>query len=181
VFYITHWKAGSQWVKAVLTAAHPDRIVPQKLYIAHVLVDPIKAGMIYPGVYLSREQFNAVAIPHPGVKFVVVRDLRDTLISWYFSLRISHSINERVQGFREKLSSLDFAHGLIYLMDTRLLEVARIQMSWMDCDELIVQYEALLMNQEENFGRILRHCQIELQTDKLHDIIMANSFEVITG
>jgi hypothetical protein len=181
VFHITHWKAGSQWVKAVLTAAQPDRIVPQKLYVAHVLVDPIKAGMIYPGVYLSREQFNAVAIPHASMKFVVVRDLRDTLISWYFSLRMSHSVNERVQKYRERLSSLDFAQGLVYLMETRLQDVARIQMSWINSDELILRYEDLLASQEENFGRILTHCQIELQKDKLHGIITANSFEVITG
>jgi len=181
VFHITHWKAGSQWVKAVLTAAQPDRVVPQKLFVAHVLVDPIKPGMIYPGVYLSREQFNAIVIPQPDIKFIIIRDLRDTLISWYFSLKISHPINERVQGFREKLNSLDFEQGLIYLMETRLRDVARIQMSWINSNEFIVCYEDLLANEEEHFGRILTHCQIELQEDKLHDIITANSFETVTG
>ena len=49
---------------------------------------PMGAGRIYPTLYITREQFESV--PPPLAGFVVIRDLRDTLVSLYFSLKHSH-------------------------------------------------------------------------------------------
>ena len=80
VFHITHWKAGSQWVYAVLREAQPHRVVPPKTGIKHVLGARLDRGLVYPCVYLTREAFEKLELPADYRKFIVIRDLRDTLV-----------------------------------------------------------------------------------------------------
>src|SRR5690242_6591022 len=89
VFHVTHWKAGSTWVQGVLQRLAGERFVPLKPDMSHVLKEPIRPGGVYTPVYMRREPFvAAVTVPH--TRFFVMRDLRDTLVSWYFSLAVSH-------------------------------------------------------------------------------------------
>ena len=43
VFHITHWKAGSQWVAAVLEECAPHRVVEPVVQSGHLLDEPIKS------------------------------------------------------------------------------------------------------------------------------------------
>ena len=91
VFHVTHWKAGSQWIYKILNALAPERIVPPRIGEAQLLFTPLKSGAIYPAVYLTRGQLQSLTLPAKNRKFVIIRDLRDTLVSAYYSLRYSHA------------------------------------------------------------------------------------------
>ena len=94
VFHITHFKAGSQWVAEILKACVPDRFVQPRAFVVHFRREPIRAGAVYPTVYVVKSIFDSVMSTnqHPHHKFFVIRDLRDTIISLYFSLKVSHPL-----------------------------------------------------------------------------------------
>ena len=119
VFHFTHIKAGSQWVAEVLKHSAPERIALPQPELAHVLGSPIEPGKVYPAVYMSRPDAKQVMATtrHPHRAFVIIRDLRDTLISLYFSLKISHEVTSDYQRrLREELQGMDVASGLLWLI-----------------------------------------------------------------
>jgi len=107
VFHFTHHKSGSQWIHIFLKSLASNRLVDPANDNAQVLRTPIAPGMIYPTVYVTSYDFAAIPnIPEPNVKFVTIRDLRDTLISLYFSLRYSHPESFSVIKSRSLLEQL---------------------------------------------------------------------------
>ena len=92
VFHITHYKSGSQWVLAVLNEVAKNRIVEPQVAANHVTQQPIIPGRIYPCVYLTKPKFLAANPPENRKVFIVLRDLRDTLVSLYFSVRNRFSL-----------------------------------------------------------------------------------------
>jgi hypothetical protein len=124
---------------------------------------------------------NFQVIRKPFIKFVVIRDLRDTLVSLYFSLKVSHPVlNKRIRSIRDILNSVDKDEGLIYLMDGVINQISEIQMSWLG-DPLFIRYEDLLADEHTVFGQIIDHCQIDVSLRRLHEIVKYNSFEAATG
>src|SRR5690348_1962232 len=89
IFHVTHWKAGSQWLHRILRDIAPQILEKQ------FLIEPIVAGTIYPTVYVTKEQFESVPLPTGSRKFVVIRDLREALVSAYFSIRYSHAVIDK--------------------------------------------------------------------------------------
>jgi lipopolysaccharide transport system ATP-binding protein len=182
VFHITHWKAGSQWIYAVLQAVADERVIAPKVKTAHFLEDTIIPGMIYPTVYVTRQQFESVSVPENHIKFVVIRDLRDSCVSRYFSLRDSHPVTSGiVSKRREELVSKDVDEGLLYVVRTIMRPTAKIQLSWLNTDVLTIRYEDLIADEFNQFKRIIEHCQLKIEDDQLRRIVEANSFEARTG
>ena len=215
VFHITHVKSGSQWVKAILTEAAPRRIVATKVGLGQFYEEPLQPGAIYPALYVPRPRFEQTVTPkvdldpqsyrptrgdaasvwnwyrftvqkEPQVKFVVIRDLRDMLVSLYFSLKVSHKIiSENVAEGHEKLNAMSEEDGLMFLIDERLQATANIQRSWLRAcqtgDARLFHYEALIANEQAEFARVIEHCQIEIAPQKLAKIVEKNSFSKQAG
>lgn len=183
VFHITHWKAGSQWIYKILQECVPDRIVEPRLGEVQVRHYPIQQGFVYPTVYLPKAEFDRVGIPENSRWFVVIRDLRDTLVSAYFSFKISHPVLD--DGFavlRQKLWDLDQEEGLLYLLDHFLEECARIQLSWLEAGEPLLKYEDLLVRDVELLEAVLiDRCGLPVSRERLREVVLANRFEVQTG
>ena len=105
VFHVTHWKAGSQWVRTVIEQAVPGRIVSTRADQSQFFKEPIRAGGVYTPVYTTYEVFRTVVPKGMNQRtFAVIRDPRDTLVSWYFSMRYSHTVEggKQVGELREK-------------------------------------------------------------------------------
>lgn len=120
VFHITHHKAGSQWVAEILKYCALDRFQRPDVDLSYFYEAPIKPGSVYLTVYVPKKDFEHITTFNPllswqGVKytlghpmlyaknwinfqvkgnpvrrFIVIRDLRDTLVSLYFSWKVSH-------------------------------------------------------------------------------------------
>jgi hypothetical protein len=182
IFHVTHWKAGSQWIHKILRACVPDIIVDPQIYVAHFLSSPIQKGKVYPTVYVTRKQFYSVHLPPNWRHFVIIRDLRDTLISAYFSLKTSHSVvAPSILEMRQKLHTLSIEDGLLYLLDEWLSGCADIQKSWLEYNEKFIYYEDLLLNDIEILEKILiDDCNLPVSKKVLNEAITANRFEMIT-
>ena len=175
VFHVTHWKAGSQWVRAVLSAAAPKRVECP----AHDFAGPIVAGRIYTPFYASFEKFR-VLVPGqlPQRTFAVIRDPRDTAVSWYFSLRYSHRPNEpSVKESREILSRLSKTDGLALVICNHLRDAVAIQESWLKSGLKIFRYEDLRLRQQESFAELFDYCQLDVPERRRRRIVDRNSFE----
>ena len=211
IFHITHPKAGSQWVMQVLHECAPERFIQPENDAAHFYKKVIRPGMIYPTLYISRNQFytvidpekikkNAQPIPSlflpihylnwfrfrtlkkPYHIFVIIRDLRDTLISLYFSLKYSHPIlDEEISGFRVSLNELPKEEGLLYLMKTKIQNNHKLQRSWLREEKLLIRYEELIADEFTEFQKIMNYCEINVSTKYLKDTIHRNSFQICSG
>ena len=181
VFHVTHWKAGSQWVRAVLEAAEPGRIVPVHGSIDCIGPSLVEVG-IYTPIYASYGQFRA-RVPHDFAQrtFAVIRDPRDTLVSWYFSLLHSHTPDEpSVPESRQILSGLSKTDGLAVLICKHLYDVVSIQREWIDSGAQVFRYEDLVSDQHETFRRIFECCGIQLSDARRTRIVNRYSFSRLT-
>lgn len=178
VFHITHWKAGSQWVWAVLKAAQPDRIVPGKDSPSWFFKDPIVPGGIYTPVYATYEQFLQVVPKGQNQRsFALMRDPRDAAVSWYFSLRYSHPVGyDTVSESRQKLQQLEKEEGLAMVIRQQVRDVINMQRSWIDAGLKIFRYEDLLADQHGVFSQIFAHCELAIPRAKQRKIINRFSF-----
>lgn len=182
VFHITHYKSGSQWVLAVLNEVAKNRIVEPQVAANHVTQQPIIPGRIYPCVYLPKPKFLAANPPENRKVFIVIRDLRDTLVSLYFSVRNSHEmVNPAQQALRDALRTNNIAEGMILLMEKRLHVSAEIQKTWISSEHLLVRYEDLIRNERAGFKKIISYCDIQVRDAALNAVIDLHSFEKRAG
>jgi len=183
VFHVTHPKAGSQWVYAVLKYLQPHRIVVPKVGVAQVLEEPLRPGAVYPTVYLSRDRFEALAIPQPARVFVVIRDLRDTLVSLYFSLRYSHPLlTPQHAEMRQRLEGSSPKEGMRWLMDDALPRTAAIQESWLGHPSArLIRYEDLLADEYGAFLEIARFCEFPKTPGNVRQVVKDSTFQALSG
>jgi lipopolysaccharide transport system ATP-binding protein len=183
VFHVTHHKAGSQWIYRILLPLALERVVPPEVENAQFFKKPILPGKVYPTVYVTREQFESVAIPPKSQRFVIIRDLRDTLISMYFSVKHSHPVlHDRIQNRRATLQELSLEDGLLDVLAHQMSGIAQFQWSWLNSGEELIKYEDLLENDEEILERVLRRkCRFDVDPGHFHDIIVSNRFEAKAG
>ena len=210
VFHVTHVKSGSQWVYNILEECAPERIVKPRVKVAQFYEDAIQPGMIYPTVYVPQPRFEATLRPttrpaadhqsdSPEYKnwrnfvelqlpikvFFVMRDLRDTLVSLYFSLKVSHAIiSDNVAEGHRKLNEMDFEDGLMYLCNEKegkaMHVQAGIQSSWLPvCQKgnvLLVRYEDMIADETSQFEKICEYCELGVHGQELQKIIKRHSF-----
>ncbi|MCQ6274866.1 sulfotransferase domain-containing protein [Bacillus sp. V3B] len=184
IFHITHEKSGSQWIRAILTQCVPNKIVNPEWDYSHFFKHPIQQGKIYPALFLTKQQFYSVKLPANYKKFIIIRDLRDTFISLYFSLKISHVINNsNMKNVRDHLNSLSLNEGLKFMINSAMLDHAKdIQASWINSGEKIIKYEDLLRRDVQILEKLLIHeFKLPIPTNQLKEIIIKNQFSNITG
>ena len=183
ILHVTHWKAGSQWIHKILVQCVPDLIVAPAAGQAQIFHWPVKPGAVYPTVYASRAQMNFVKLPPDTRIFVMIRDLRDTLVSAYFSFGSVHPVLDGFfSGLREALVTLPFEEGMIFLMDDWLAASAQIQLSWLDAGYPLIRYEDLLGDDTGILERVLiDHCQLPVSRERFREVVEANRFERLTG
>lgn len=183
LFHITHWKAGSQWILKILEAIAPERIIRPKVGEGQLLLEPINNGAIYPTAYLTKEQYNSIDLPKDSRHFVVLRDLRDTLVSGYFSARYSHALSSSgLANLRHQLEQLSIDDGFLYLAETWLRGPALIQASWLQESTGIFRYEDILCNDIELMHEAINTiCGQEIPAESLKAAVEANRFDVLTG
>lgn len=183
IIHVTHWKAGSQWIHKILNECAPNHVVAPNLNQSQFLTSPIQPGKVYPTVYVTKSQFDRTHLPPNTRHFVVIRDLRDTLVSAYFSMKISHPvIKDELSHLRPKLLQLSQEDGMLYMLDNWLPPSAKIQSSWLEAGEPLIRYEDLLENDLEILEAVLiDRCQLPIERECFRQAVMSNRFEKVTG
>lgn len=148
--HITHAKAGSTWIAHLLSRLFGKRCAPRGSKVArdgNVADYVLEPGRVYSAMFLTRDEVAAQPELKEAKKFVVIRDLRDTVVSLYFSLKVSHPLDHGlVKSTRETLQKLPEEEGVLELMQTRMQRIVTIQRSWIGRDDLVLRYEDLVTN-----------------------------------
>jgi Sulfotransferase domain len=181
LFHITHAKAGSQWIFRILLVCAPQRVVMPRHDAVQVCDQPIVPGAFYPALYLTRGRYESLRLPPGSRRFVVIRDLRDTLVSLYYSLKISHPVDRIVRLARPRLQGSSLEDGLLYLIETLLPATATLQASWLEAEGPLLRYEDLLDRDAEILEQVLiGDFGLPLSRERLHDAVLRSRFERVT-
>jgi hypothetical protein len=183
LFHVTHPKAGSQWIYMILLECVPARVVTPEIDAVQVLARPVRSGAVYPVLFLSREEFDRIALPPSSRRFVIIRDLRDTLVSLYYSIKFSHPvIVSWIAEGRLRLQSMTLEDGLLYTMEEWLPYCSRIQESWLAAGEPLIRYEELLNRDQAILERVLlEECGLPVTRERLREVVLANRFDRLSG
>jgi hypothetical protein len=182
IFHITVYKAGSQWIHNILLQCVPDRLIVPKLDSAQFVVDDIIPGKVYPTVYLPRTLFYRKSVPSRSKHFVVLRDLRDILVSGYFSLTSSHLDIGNVSVVRRRLSRMSKEDAFLWMIRQWMPWNAVIFETWVKSGEPWIRYEDLLVNDIQILqDTLINKCKLDVSEAVLRQAIINCRFETLSG
>ncbi len=183
LFHITHWKAASQWFRAIFRDAFGTAVVEPEYHERQVWTREIEAGRVYPCVYLGKPEFDSLKMAAEARGFVLIRDLRDTLVSAYFSLRYSHETGtEEITSTRHWLNRLSLEEGLMYLAETWIPGPARIQNTWLNTDARVYRIEDFLGHEAAMLRKIFNEAWgVDLDAATAELLAERNSFARLSG
>ena len=191
VAFLTQGKAGSQWIADVLSDPRILAFVPSMRFKRASGPefrmsdwaregDNFFAGPIFSVAYPEWEYFR-----RPGDKAIwVIRDPRDSLISWAFSIAYSHLTEPHVELIREPLLSLSLRGKLLIAMYTHW-EVAWIIRSWAgrtpSASEYPTTYERLVADQHAEFGAMFDFLGWGIPQGVLQEVVDSLAFRRRSG
>ncbi len=201
LLHITHIKAGSTWVHGLLAELFGEKVMPRfgsdlfdagdaaaaaaekhppylKMY--HALKH--RPGHVYPAMFITHDEFATRPEFADARRFVVIRDLRDTLTSHYFSLKGTHALDKlgRVKTARDYLQTSEKDDGFRFLFDRDLDRLIQIQRSWLEAGETVLRYEDLIGNDVAGFTDLfLKKLQLPLTERAIERAVEASRFETV--
>ena len=183
LFHVTHYKAGSQWVLRILKRCVGKRVLQVSADRHELLADPIDPRRVYSACYLTKDEFDRIELPPDSRHFLVIRDLRDTLVSGYFSLKVSHPPFrlDAVSAMRDRLRGMGVSDGLMHTLEDWVPANAAIQRSWIEAGEPLIRYEDLLADEGILERVLLEQCELGISPRRLRRAIKRESFERLSG
>lgn len=206
VYHCCVQRTGSQWIRHLLAdprvfkfsglrQGHPSELLPDEAKMRELTRGHSDAefppGTIVSPLYIDFPAYKSLPKPQPHRAFCVTRDPRDIVVSWYFSVRYSHTVRGRTKilsDIRRELDTLSLSDGLLLaihrLEDSGLFDAQR---SWSEPDPddreiLMVRYEDLTgPGQFDTFSQVFAHCDIRLPANVLAELLTAHSFERMSG
>lgn len=199
IYHCCVHKTASQWIKAILSDSRtyrysgltlhtyqktlPGCYDPRKV-TDRAFVEPFPTNLIVTPLYIDFENFEAIPKPESYKAFFVMRDPRDVVVSWYFSMRYSHSPMGEIPGIREVLNSKSISDGILYsidyLADFGEFEALR---SWVhapksDQNVLLLRFEEITgSNNLQIIKTLFSHCDIYMPDRVLCQLLQDYSFE----
>lgn len=197
-------RTGSQWIRAVLRdervyrysgltyynyqTRFPEHVDLRRM-TARLETEPFPPGRIASPLYFDFESFASIPKPEVYRAFFIVRDPRDLVVSWYFSMKKTHKLLGRVEDWRRELNRLSKTEGLLYSIRTmdQESEIFQTMRSWSDTasrdpNVLVISYEELTgPESRDSFRRLFDHCDIRLPSGHLERLLSDHSFARKTG
>lgn len=205
IYHCCVWKSGSQWIAGILSDPRiyqysglkvdnwegrlpPEELDPNTMEDTKFLTGPFSTGTIVSPLYICYESYLNIPKPQNFRTFFVMRDPRDLVVSWYFSVMYSHSLNARVRPVRKTLDDLSLDDGLLFsikhLADVGLFAA---QSSWcnlgrLDENVFLVRFEDIIgPDQFHVFRKIFSHCDISIPDHLLRELLLKYSFKKLSG
>jgi hypothetical protein len=203
VFHCCAHKTASQWVRRILSDRktflycglvhkNPEvnnsgnvdtRKMREKVFNA-----PFPKRSILSPLYISYGSFVEIPKPYCYKAVYVMRDPRDIICSYYFSVKYSHSPMGVVLKMRELLNEVPVSQGLIHVME-HLDDYGTFWAlnSWIDAPQkdaniMLVRFEDLTSEKQDQVVRsIFNHCDIRLPDNILIELLNELNFQKLSG
>jgi hypothetical protein len=148
---------------------------------------PFPARTIVTPIYIDLPGFERIPKPENFRAFFVPRDPRDVVVSWYFSVKLSHKVMNRIGEVREKLQGMSEEDGMLFVIDwvqsRGLLAALRTwqQGTSKDLRLRIFRYEELTDERQfTTWKQLLAHCDIQMPDDVLREVLADYAFSALT-
>lgn len=194
IYHCSVFKTGSQWIKKILS----DEIILEKTgmplytYQKHLSTKgdprklterifdrPLPPNCIAGPLYMDYNSYDSIPKPGNYRTFCIIRDPRDIIVSWYFSVKYSHPLMGKIPQHRKILHQCSLSRGLIYcieyLKDFGLFESLK---SWIDLPENASHIKVFRFEDIVNPDRqltvmteLFSHCGIPLDTDETKSLL----------
>ncbi len=170
-------------MRGILEELFGAAVEPIQYYIGHVWAQPVRPGRIYCCVYSGKPEFESLQVAGEKRLFVLIRDLRDTLISAYFSLRNTHEVKTPESAYwRQILMRLNREEGFLYVMETHLGAYARVQRTWLADGVTCYRLEDCMADAPSMLGRMLAEgWGVKVEARLLADLTTRHSFARLSG
>jgi hypothetical protein len=197
VYHCCTHKSASQWMKALLndpiTFRHSgldvftyqsewrDGYDPRPYYERH-FSRPFPDQTFASPLYLHYSCFRQIPKPENHRAFFILRDPRDVVVSWYFSMKLSHPLVGNVSNIRQELKDRKKPDGLRYcikyLSEHGLFDAQR---SWVRADDpntQVFRYEDLTGDDQLQAMRslLVEHCAIPIPDSELRRLLKGHAF-----
>ena len=215
VYHCCTWKSASQWFVDVFS--HPSVIEYSEMNVVtfsqwfqglrdkglvdferpddvrHVLANKVGRAFEFPAkafvttVYLSLDQFLNAPLRPPFKAFFVLRDPRDLVVSYYFSMKDSHTPHPWVLELRKRLQACDEAAGLMLAIQNLCEEgVFDSMRSWLMGARTsphlrTFRYEDLAGDHRAFLGELFAWISLRLPDEAFERVVADTAFERLTG
>jgi hypothetical protein len=199
VYHCTTHKAASTWMVGLLRDRTTfkysglEKFVYQsewmdgrdpRSYDERFFSRPFPKYTIATRLYLNYSCFRNLTKPSDYRAFFVLRDPRDIVVSWYYSMKNTHPINgvESRRETRKRLREISKVEGLCWaIQELADYGLFNAQKSWIDVDDSdvrVFKYEDLTgNNQFQEMKQLFSHCTISIPDAKLRDLLHRHGFE----
>lgn len=197
LYHVCVHKTGSQWIKKIFsdpiifevtkmqpyTYQHwmPGKVDERKL-TSRYFIEPFPENRIITPLYIDKTCYDTIQKPAIYKSFCIIRDPRDILVSWYFSIRDTHPVMGQIPELRKYLQNHTLEEGLIYsiqfLHEFGLFDAIR---SWgiesSTHEMLKVKFEYLTgKDKGQALKELFEHCNIYLNKEQFSFILRSYSF-----
>jgi hypothetical protein len=196
VYHCCTQKTASQWFKAVFRDPAFQRhtgldVMP---YVALGLREarfdaPFPQHCIATHLYVDYPTYHAIPKPDRYRTFSILRDPRDALVSWYFSMKYSHSARfDVVRELRRELTDLDVVAGIDHLIG-RLdgFGFFAAQRSWVEGPVLddphvrVLRYEDFAADNVRFLAGLLDYLEVEMPAEVFRGLCERHAFRTCAG
>ena len=133
-------KSGSQWFKTFFNdpqiKSYTNLLVfPQHRYEWGYFIKNFPKGTFVPGLYMGYDLFEEINRDPFSQTICVIRDPRNIVISWYFSMLESHILMGKVNKYRNDLTKLSLNEGLHYSIEALAVKLIEMR-TWFRQDAM---------------------------------------------
>ncbi|MDQ8195155.1 sulfotransferase domain-containing protein [Coraliomargarita sp. SDUM461004] len=179
LYHVTHAKAGSSWIYKILKKAYRENVADRiGSDYARIQCQP---DVIYAAIFADYNTFLEAKPSADSKCFYVIRDIRDTMVSLYFSHRYSHILSPSIEQRRKVLEGMSEAEGLELYFKTKADRIMNAQRSWVDAGVPVYKYETIFESQGALLFEILDQLQYRYNYKRLNEAIQKSSFEKSFG
>jgi len=179
IYHASVQKTGSHWVKSVFSDPRIRTYTRLATYPGHryewdEFHKRFPRYHFVPGLFISYGSYEEIEKPDRYKTFYVIRDPRDIVVSWYFSIRDTHRLAGKVGQYRERLRSLDREEGISFCIRTLAYKFAFMRTWAYNADDpnvLMVKFENLVREPVQHWGKIFDHCGIEIPSTELRSVL----------
>ena len=190
IYHCCTQKTASQWFKAIFTSGpfyrYTGLLMPpyRALGLRTASFDqPFPKRTIAAHLYISYPTYLSIPKPSNYKTFFVMRDPRDTVVSWYFSTKFSHAPIEPIPTLRKELEKLDLKEGLKFSID-RLEEFGlfEAQRSWVeqaahDSTVKVFLYEDLASDHHAFLRSLFDYLSIDMPEPEFNAVCESHRYE----
>jgi len=200
IYHCCVQKTGSQWIKAILSdktilektglSIHtyyrllPDNTDP-RILTERFFDQPFPENCILSPLYMDYNSYLSIPKPASFRTIAIIRDPRDIVISWYFSVRYSHPLMGKIPKHREILNEISLEEGLIYSIEyLKSYGLFAAMQAWVsgpvqDPHVVLFRFEDLI-NKELQYYRLsdlFAHCEFQMNEREIKNLMTKYSLD----